>query len=155
MSTRPRYHTQQRRVQDGGEDIRGAIRALARLLNTEKHHDERRSTSWRGQQPRWMPRRQPHRFDGPPPNRMFWGTSGPQRWPPYFHGDPRLGSNGQWNHTSQRGYDWRPLVLPRRGPPVAVQRVPTMVPTRGEGKEAASWGKTPRHSAGRPRKDSQ
>ena len=123
MSARPGHHNPDKRDQERGEDIRAAERTLARLLGTETRHDGRPGGSWRPQQMGRRPRSGPGRFHGPPPRN-------PQRtpewryWPLFAYSSPRWRTSWQRYPPRSNPPDWRPGVLPRRGPPVAAIRAP-------------------------------
>ena len=106
------------------DGVRWAARALATALEAEERHGEWRRRGWQALPPRrWTPRSQPQRVYGPP-RRPFPGRPGSWQWKPYFYGEPRW--PGNWPREAPEAYprDWRPRVLPRRGPPVATIPAP-------------------------------
>ena len=152
MSTHRRYHAQIRWEQDRCEDIRAEARMLTRLLGVENRHSEWRDASWQ-RPPRGRNRRgEPRRFYDQR-SRRFRKTPEPMPWPPYFLRNPRRGSNRQQPRRDS----------PATGEPgscrgeASLWRLFECLLGTGQrnGKEAASWGNTPRPSVRRPRKVSQ
>ena len=120
----PRHHAQKRRAQERTNEIRAAATTLARLLVAETRHNEWREGDWqRCQSWRHAPGNQPHWFYAPP-RRTFRERPDSRQPMPYFHGRPRWPVC--WRREAPNAYpqDWRPRVLPRRGPPVATIPIP-------------------------------
>ena len=124
MFPRPRYHHRMVGVQDRVDEIRGAARVLVRLLQPGNSRSRWPDQSWQSQQRGWMPRRESRLFTSPPSSPPFQWTPRPRRWWPYVGPDQRWGGNPKHFPPRPDPRNWRSRVLPRRGPPVAANRVP-------------------------------
>ena len=102
MFPRPRYHAQERRALERGNEIRAIAGAIARLLDAGNTRSEWRTT----------------------PPRTFRGTPYTRKWTPRFYGSQTCEMAWPRHPPRARLEDPRSRVLPRRGPPVAVIRVP-------------------------------
>ena len=108
MRPRTRYHSPEEWPRDRGDVIRDAAGALARLLGVLNRRGWRCDAGWQPHQPQRWWRGEPRWFDRMPPRPPF------QRSP--------WARQQEAPRTDPR--DWRPRVLPRRGPPVAAIRTP-------------------------------
>ena len=123
MSAPPRYHAGKRWEQKSAEDIRAVARTLARLLRDENRYSEWRDAGWQRHCPRGrFPRSAPRRYNRSP----RWPPRTPEglKWWPRLYGDERRGR--QWQMEALRANPWDSWsrTQPRRGPPVAVMKVP-------------------------------
>ena len=119
----PRYHNPGRWRERWGETYPSPLRTLTRLLGAENRHpDWRDPRPHPGEQWRWVPRNEPRRFYGPPrPSQTRPQLS--SRWP-YCYGNQRWERDWKWEPPRAHRSDWKPHVLPRRGPPVAMIKAP-------------------------------
>ena len=101
MFPRPRYHAGKRSTVQHGNEIRVLAGALTHLLEEENVQNRGRGTR----------------------PRVFQRTPYPRPWRPY-DGYLKRERAGPRRPPGTRYEDPRPPVLPRRGPPVAVMRVP-------------------------------
>ena len=139
MFPRQRYHENGRWTRGRGEDVRAATRTLAWLLDAESR-DGWREAGWPQRQPRWTWRSGPRGFRSLPPWRSFHGTPGPRHWRPYFW-EARRRRDWPRQFPRPQPQDWRPRVMPRRGPPVAKIKVPRWY--RKEANERRPHGSRP------------
>ena len=153
MSARPGHHSPNRWAQERRNDIPAAI-TIARILGAETRRDRWRGGSWQPRhERRSRPRRGPRCSDSPPES--FHCSAQRRHWRPRLNYDWSWGDDCQdvpsrtrppWLEN-RRGSQERPSCGGHQGTPT--------VPAWIGGRVMASWGKTPRHSPGRPRKVSQ
>ena len=116
------YHGPKILARDRGDAVRWAVRTLARAFGDAGRPD------WRGpgwlRRPGWRPARwsEPRWFAGAPPRRAFPGTREPGFWRPRFFREERR-NNWQPPPVQSPG-NWRFAPTPRRGPPVALIKIP-------------------------------
>ena len=140
----PRYHAQGAWARQHGQEIRAAARTLVRLLGPEYRPGEWRSPHWQHPWPRRHTWRSELRwFSGAPPREEFPRAPERSRRAPYRFGN--VSNPGDWQPEPPRinPREWRARVLPRRGPPVASQRVPRWYCSE-EGKTRQPRGVKPR-----------
>ena len=153
MFTRPRYHSPDRWERQRRDDIRGAAMTLARILGAEtRHYGWRDGRGQRGRQRRWMPRSGPRWSDSPPGR--FQCSAQRRHWRPYFY------NNWRWGGISRHTPRARPPRLENPGaaqkrPSCGSDHSPPFAERRRNVREEASWGKTTRHSAGRPERSAK
>ena len=125
MFSHPRYHGPNGEAWDRRNDVGWEARTLTRALDAMDHCPDWRGTGWRPRKRNpWIWRSQPRWFVKAPPGRPIPRTPEPARRRPSFYG--YAAREGSWQPYPPRPSptDWRPRVLLRRGPPVAVIRVP-------------------------------
>ena len=144
MPPRPRYHSPGIWTRERGEDIRAAARTLVRLLGAEPHQDEWRDGGWKHSQP-WSQRNGPGPFSSTSPAGRFGNPPDRQRWRPEFRRNPTREETWQQTSGPVPRRVWRSHAMPRRGPPVAVMKVPRWYP-RDVGNERGPRGFKPRGS---------
>ena len=128
-----RHHNPGWWSREGRARVQFVARALALLLDAESRHSEWREPRWQRHQPRtpsW--RREPRRFDCPPPGSTPLRTPAPGPWLPHPQ-DPRRPTEWQRQYPEQHPRHWRSSMLPRSGPPVAAVHAPRWC--------QAEWGK--------------
>ena len=124
MSAGPRYHGPRGWARDRGEAARWAVRTLAQAFGAGYRRPNWCGPGWQNR-PQWRPgrRSEPRWFAGVPPRIPFEGSLEPGCWRPRFFREER---RNNWQHQPpvQRPGDWRIRPTPRRGPPVALIKVP-------------------------------
>ena len=121
----PRYHAQGAWARQHGQEIRAAARTLVRLLGPEYCQGEWRSPHWQHPWPMRPARRsEPRWFSSAPPRAAFPRAPERRRRVPDHFGNTSHPRDWQPEPPSVRPWIWKSRIMPRRGPPVAKQKVP-------------------------------
>ena len=122
MSAGRRHHGPKMWARDRGDAVRWAVRTLAQAFGGEGRREWRDAS--RRHPPRWSRsgRGEPRWFAGASPRRPFQGSREPGYWRPRFFREER---RSYWQPPPEQSPgDWRSYSMPRRGPPVALIKVP-------------------------------
>ena len=121
----PEIPRPKQRDRRSGDNVSWAVRTLAQALGVGvRRHDWRDASGQRRQRTRLGGRSEPRWFARAQPRRPFTRIPKPPRGRPFVNG--YAARDGNWQRIPGRPdpLDWRDMVLPRRGRPVAVIEAP-------------------------------